>query len=417
MSRITPSTDGLAVVRTSPAVAFVLGPALALVVIATAPESVLAQAGARRDALVRPDEPRDAVTADTPEALRAHLDSLRPLLAEARRDLDARNARITEARRAAAAAAARIDTLLVGGVGLRVLTPASQSQATRELFEEVWDETFADLGHSPSLGRSTVTFQRKFGSGTPIHVDGQAQSISVDPWSSRERTKAEVRRLLSSLMVHDLRPARNRVGIWLRSDPLSPAPLRDIYRRIAVTRSKVTRECLAGDVEACGSAMALDVTQDFDQLGEWYTAEERRGLVVDRLGFFRGPYAALRRRCVDQADQSACDELLGLLSGSGVGQWAPLGPDVRESLVAYALEVAPPGSWERLVEDPGMTPREALEHASGQPVDVLLAGWRDRLLASRPSAFGPLIPSSGRTLAWTLLFAALALRSTRWRLG
>lgn len=359
----------------------------------------------------------------TPEELRAHLDSLRPLLAEARRELDARSVRMDAVRRAAAEAEARIDTFRVGGVGPRVLTPADQAGSTRALFDRVWEEGFADLGHSPSLARSTITFQRAFGDPVPIHVDGDAHTLSLDGWSSLERARSEIHRLLSNVMVHDLQPERNPVGLWLRADPLTPPPLASVYRRIAVTRSKATRACLGGDTASCASAMALGTSGDADasgdpgdmeaQLEAWYTADERRALIAERFNFFGRRPGALRQRCVDGGDQGACEEILANYGGD----WAPLGGDVRQSLVSHALEVGPPGSWERLVEDPDMTAIEALEHASGQSIDVLLAGWHERLTANRPGSFAPLVPSSGRSLAWTLLFAALALRSTRWRLG
>lgn len=387
--------------RTAIRPSFAVGVALVLAV-GAAPSSAVAQ---------QTGDP------DTPEALRARLDSLRPLLAEAGRDLDGRSARMEAARRAAAEAEARIDTFRVGGDGIQVLTPVDQADATRALFDEVWDETFGDLGHSPSLARSTVLFQRTYGDPVPIHAEGQAHSISLDAWTSRERARSEIRRILSNVMVHDLQPGRNPVGLWLRADPLTPPPPESVYRRIAVTRSKTTRACLGGDAAACGTAMALGVTRDAsgleDQIDEWYTPEEQRALIAERFNFFSRQAAAIRHRCVDRGDQAACDDIFA----NDRRDWAPLGRDVRQSLVTYALEVGPPGSWERLVEDPGMTAIEALEHASGQSIDALLAGWRERLVASRPGSFQPLIPSSGRALAWTLLFAAFALRSTRWRLG
>jgi hypothetical protein len=64
-----------------------------------------------------------------------------------------------------------------------------------------------------------------------------------------------------------------------------------------------------------------------------------------------------------------------------------------------------------------MEPGEALERASGSPLPELLAGWRVRLVEHRPETFEDLAPSTGLSLVWTILFAALAMRSTRWRFG
>ncbi len=368
--------------------------------VAAAPGSAVAQ----QSAMGQQNEP-----SPTPEELRAELDSLRPLLADAKRDLDARVARIDAARRIAAEEEASIDTLYVGGA--RVLTPSHQATATEAVFNEVWEETFATLGASPALARTTITFQQGLGDPAPIHVEGDAHEMVVPAWRTSAQVKRDIRGALSQAMSHDVKGTP--FGGWLVGDAFAPDGMDATYRRVAVTRSRATRACLGGDPKACGAAMGLGTTRDVQQLREWYTPEERRSLVADR---YRAPsrrFGAIRARCVEREDYGACNDLLDDFRQD----WAPLGPDVRESLVAHALEVGAPGGWERILEDPEMTPIEALERASGQPVDDLLSGWRKRLVESRPRGFEPLVPSSGRTLAWSLFFAALALRSTRWRLG
>lgn len=355
---------------------------------------------------------------EAPEALRARLDSLTPLLESARRDLEARRAEADEFRRRAAAAATRVDTLLIGQ--LTVLTPSGQGDGTRDLFTEVWEENFAHLGQSPALSRSTFAFQRVSDEPLPIHMEGGGHVLHRDSWVPRIRLKADIRRLIAGAMSHDLRENHTLVGGWLRGNALDPLPWEDAYRQVATTSSRVTRACLADDAQACGGAMALDTTFDriggpdvgLEMLATWYTPEERRALVA-RRGWFSREAQNLRRRCVIDSDVSACDEYL-LEYGY---DWTPLGVDVRETLVAFALDQGGDGAWLRLMEYPEMTPAEALEHASGQSIDDLLEGWRAQLVAHRPATFEPLVPSSGRAFLWTLLFAALAMRSTRWRLG
>ena len=80
---------------------------------------------------------------DTPSTLRARLDSLAPVVAEARLHMEAREVEIEEARRLAAAAATSVDTIQIAD--FTVLTPAGQGAETRELFTEVWEEDFAHL--------------------------------------------------------------------------------------------------------------------------------------------------------------------------------------------------------------------------------------------------------------------------------
>ena len=355
---------------------------------------------------------------ETPSALRARLDSLAPVLAEARRDLDAREAEIEEARRLAAAAATSVDTVRIAD--FTVLTPAGQGAETRKLFTEVWEEAFAHLGHSPALSRSTFSFQRVVGEPLPIHIEGGGQVLHRDSWVPRARVKTDVHRLIAGAMSHDLRENRSQVGGWLRGNALNPMPWEDAYRQVATTSSMVTRACLTGDAQACGSAMGLHLFNDAEgpeidhqTLADWYTADEKRALVARRSPWFDRQLRSLRNRCVVEHEATACDEYL---MDYGF-DWTPLGVPVRETLVAYALDRGGSGAWERLVEHPDMTPAEAMEHASGQSIDALLAGWQAELLAHRPETFEPLVPSSGRAFLWTLLFAALALRSTRWRLG
>jgi len=90
---------------------------------------------------------------------------------------------------------------------------------------------------------------------------------------------------------------------------------------------------------------------------------------------------------------------------------------VRASLLSLALESGGRGAWSRIVEDPAMSPEAALEYASGVPLSTLLAEWRSRVVENRPDVYGSLGAHSGVALMWALFFAALAMRSTRWRLG
>ena len=349
-----------------------------------------------------------AVEASTPEVLRARLDSLRPLVAEAREALRAREARMEEQKRRAAAMETPMDTLRVGQV--TVLTPTDEAGATEELFSRVWDEHFEGLGESPALLRSTFVFHW---SDEPkaIHVDGEALRLVHDRWTRGTRLDDRVREAIGARMSRDLEVGTTRVGSWLRANPFHAEPMGVVYRKVATTHSRATRACLAGDAQACGSALGLGTERTAAQLRAWYTPEERRALVAGAVPQNRlwGP---ARARCLDEG--VGCDEVL---VSYPYREWAPLGADVRRSLVVYALEQGGTGAWSRLLEDPEATPSEALAHAAGMPLGDLMAGWQARLVAHRPDTFEGLVPRSGLTLLWTLFFAALAVRSTRWRLG
>jgi len=353
----------------------------------------------------------------TPEQARLleKLDSLRPLVAEAQVALDVRIARDLEATRRAAAAAARVDTL---GVGLlTVVTPTGQADIARALITEVWNEHFALIERSPTLAESIFVFEWS-DARVPIHVESNARPVQFRGSTQRPRVKSAIRNAIGAALAHDLRRAGTQVGLWVSGNPLQEPNLEAIYRVVATRRSQVTRACLAGDVSACASALSLGTRrQDLAQLSEWYTPEERRALVVawrpELMSRFDRPE---RTRCVEGRDHAVCDEFLTSF-GSMRRDWSPLPPSVRETLLAYAVERGGPGAWERLLEDPDMEPGQALEHASGSTLPELLAGWRARLVEHRPETFEDLAPSTGLSLVWTILFAALAMRSTRWRFG
>jgi hypothetical protein len=368
------------------------------------------------DAATRQASPVGASTV-TPEQARLleRLDSLRPLVAEAKLALDARTARDREAARRAAAAAARVDTLRVGL--LTVVTPTGQAETARALFTEVWSEHFALIERSPTLAESIFVFDGS-DDRVPIHIEANPRPVQLRGSAQRPRVKSAIRHAIGAALGHDLSREGTRVGRWVGGNPLQEPDLEAIYRVVATRRSQVTRACLAGDVSACASSLSLGTgRQDLTQLSEWYTPEERRALIVawrpELMSRFDGPEWTL---CVEGRDHAVCDEILTNFR-SIQRDWSPLPQSVRATLLAYAVERGGPGAWERLVEDPDMEPGQALEHASGSTLPELLAGWRARLVEHRPEPFEDLAPSTGLSLVWTILFAALAMRSTRWRFG
>ena len=118
------------------------------------------------------------------------------------------------------------------------------------------------------------------------------------------------------------------------------------------------------------------------------------------------------RPCVDDHVLQACDELL-----RAVPHGPPLPGSVRGTLLAYALQQGGRGAWGRLLENPEVTPTEALEYASAMPIGDLLSGWRAMVISARPDTYRSLVPRLALAMLWVLFFIFLTTRSTRWRLG
>jgi hypothetical protein len=95
----------------------------------------------------------------------------------------------------------------------------------------------------------------------------------------------------------------------------------------------------------------------------------------------------------------------------------PLSPEARASFLGQALRTGGAGAFLRLRAADGEPLLDRLVAAAGVPQDSLLAAWRSAVLAARPSARAGLIRSPLSVLFWLVLLGALAVRSTRWRLG
>lgn len=371
----------------------------------------------------------------------SEIDSLAPLVVEAKAARDARSARMEDARREVAAASATVDTLSVGL--LTVITPVDQVDTAREVFTEVWTEHFADIDRSPAAAGARFVFQWSERL-HPIYVEPGRYRAGIEYVETVERAEimARVREAISTVLYYDLTNPHEVDGVprtrylthWTGNNPMATRDWGDTYRAAALTRSVAARACLAGDAGACTSAMGLDLEVAEDDRGEWLTAVFRPGDALPRVGADRleAWYTPAERRervltlgatvtkldddwsaCVRDHAQSVCDRILVRAGSMSI----PFDGQLRSSLVAYALERGGYGAWSRLTEDPTHTPAEALEHASGLSPDDLVGGWMERVLAARPVSYGSLLPRGGLTLLWIAFFGALAVRSTRWRLG
>lgn len=362
-----------------------------------------------------------AAQEDPRHLLRARLDSLTPLLDELSAEVEQERIAREAAARAAATDAVVLDTIRVGL--LTVVTPPEHVDGARAVFAEALQGPLAKISRSPTLEGRWFTY-REHGT-PPVPIDRPAVPVVTDRWESRSARADRLRDQLLRMVVEDLVGGPSRrieeprpIALWLAAGPLGePSEVGDpsaLYRWVALTRSRSTRSCLAGDVQACIDAHGLRLATQ--TLEDWYEPAELVELAGQLLVPRRriGPAEIpLIEACRTERSAAACARLLRSL----YDDWAPIGVAGRLSLLWHAIEVGEPGAWSRALERADAPVVEVLETIGGRPVDQLVAGWRARLVESRTGPHVRLAPQAALALLWALAFAGLGMRSTRWRLG
>lgn len=349
---------------------------------------------------------------ETEAELQRAIDSLAVLVDEAAEEAEAARTAREEAARRRAAAERAIDTLRVSG--MTIVAPLEDAAEARELFQAAWSQRFRGYG-SPTFAQRVFTYQRTGYTLDDLPVVGDVQRVAVPAWYSDARAEARVGNAIAQVLTGDLEGTP--LDAWLQGSPFTRRDPAGVYREMVLARSGAVERCLAADVAACTSALGLG--PDGRAVDVWYTPAERRVRALEKAGFDEvsgsspmddlfGPALA---RCAEGTAPDACDALLDLDPESFI----PLSPNVRATLAARALERGGDGAWARLVDDPSMTPEEALAHAADLPLDELVSDWRAWIVRSRPEAQAGLGAQGALALLWILFFAALATRSTRWR--
>ncbi len=352
-------------------------------------------------ALAAPGRPLGAQ--QTEKELVRHLQELLPRLDSARAVANAARAAVNA--RDARPLVGSVDTFAVGP--LRVLTPSGQRRVAESFFHDVWENEYAPfVTSSPDLGRTLFTFQWAPEPGR-IAVDGPVRRVESLAWRPARVLRVGVVAAIAGSLGADLPVAlAHWAGADVR-DRSDAAP--EVFREVTVTASASNRACLDGDARACWTSLGLDL--DAAPIDDWYTSEERRARVA-AFGSFARDRMATRTACVEGRSTDACDAFLE--------QWYRVPPirdsKAREAMVWIALRAGGSGAWDRLRADPGATPADALRFASGLTTEELGARWRAWVLQGAPPERALLDPHLLTCIMWIVAFAALATRSTRWRL-
>ena len=307
-----------------------------------------------------------------------------------------------------------LDTLSVGG--LRVITPADQRDRTEALWREAWRPYGPMVPGRSALDGHVVGFQ--WGTRHDLGLAPGHPSLRVgSAWIPARRARAAAEAVLGGLLVDDLPEG---VAAWSGRAPLRPPDWESVYRELALSGLVVMARCFGGDVAACWTAVG-----GVGEAGRAALVSGLRGVEARALVDRRATPAALPWRACLEGSDDACRRVL--LEDASFLELVPASPEARASLLWSALETGGEGALERLrtgdassIAPASGAPfdvRATLAHVAGADADVVMARWIERVRASRPDAHSDL--AGGRTLValWTVVFAFLATRSTRWRFG
>lgn len=334
--------------------------------------------------------------------LQARIDSLTPLfmVAESTWRRESAEAQAEMARKLSE----HLDTGVVGPFFI-LARPAAFARAS-QAFASGWDEiepwTRGAIGRFPP----TVVMVQ-IGDRVPVFSTMQARPYHVQLDLSTllpEKTQhVQVARLLGAQLTA---AAPSQIRTWLQGIPLSRENGdTQAYRELVTARAHVARECFEWKITSC--RRALGVEPSFADWSNWYTPEELR-TIVETLEWGHGQLA---NECVRQRMHSSCVSYLTALGGAP----DPMSAAGRLSFLRYVLVRGGTGSFARLFDHEGI---EASLVAAGQaPLDTLLRGWRTEVEGAKPDMQSGATGSRLATLFWLMVFAGLAMRSTRWRLG
>lgn len=347
----------------------------------------------------------------TEESLVAHLDSMAPRMREALTASQAAHAVRERARRQVNAATT--DTFSVGL--LTIVAPVDQVNLARMLYSAVWNEYDEIVDRSPTLEAAYFTFQWSSTRQGILIEDRQVFRVERLLFATRSELERQIRLTIGRALQRDVGPATGSSGRLRVTEPVTRSGFQSsLYRHLAALPAVGARDCLSGDSRACWDMMGYG-----SDWRDWSTPVERRALMGLRYISSSGEAGrASWRACVVEGQLAECDAAFEFAERRG-NMYAPLERfrEANISLLWLALEEGGEAAWGRLLDSQQLGAAEALSAASGLSHDQLAERWRDLIIANRPSAHADIAGSGLLAGLWILIFAGLAMRSTRWRFG
>ena len=207
---------------------------------------------------------------------------------------------------------------------------------------------------------------------------------------------------------------RSWASWWNPSAQDLPAAHLDLVTSLSAAATR----CFAGSTLWCARVLGIDPLAD-----PWldlYDAAGRRLFVARRWDWLRSARwrgfaerAELFRQCVDSRLDDACLRLLHM----ELSYPSALPERGVRSLVLEARVIGGEGTFTRLIADTTAPLGDRLAAAAGVPLDSLLRVWHARMLEAAPARTRVGSVSAWMSFLVVATAGALALRSTRWRLG
>lgn len=352
--------------------------------------------------------------ATVPRAVRAQT------VAEYRRDLDSlgrewRAAIVAKnSSDSARTGALPSDTVRVGHVV--VLTEPRHealARSTLQLLAAITDSTY---GKSAATLVQHPFVLRTNGSDSSEVASGITDSTGVIQLSSSDFNDASAlanswRQKIEAVMTSDIGDAFSK---WLGGPIPSQVPTAqtwiDSRIQLVVTDSRVAQDCVRSDINECLKAFSL--VPIADPALDWYDAAQQRDILEHDAYALRRSDPATYDRCMTASDRLACAAILHAIPPDAIPE--PISSSLRQSLVRYALMVGGAGAFDRLAQTPG-TPGQRLASAAREPIDSLVRGWRGTVMETQNTHTAIDLGTAIASIAWAGIFAALSLRSSRWR--
>lgn len=278
-----------------------------------------------------------------------------------------------------------------------------------------WAEMQAALGTSATSVASTAALHWRrdsvsFGRGRRHYQvmlsftgrTGPSQWLQGDP-DSLDAVRAVLHQY-SDVAVNRLPPrTRQWAGGWAPTIRPTSQQWERVAELLATSPSSRARDCYSGVLAECVAVLDLSPAPNGDGWSAWYRPSDWPELVADWRPTDPAD-SALAHACVRKRAMASCR-----LAVTKFEPRKPLPGLAANTLLAVALERGGADAFARLVAARG-TPAEVVHATAGADPMTVVAEWRTRAYAARPSSPTPTLAQSGAMAFWVIALGLLATR-------